>query len=131
MLMKILVIDESPILRERLIEMLSEINGIEVIGHHAEEQAVLQSLENLKPDALIFDGQISGGRGLAMLRKIKKGKHQPKLFIFSGEVNSAYGDRYLKAGADYFFDKTKELKEMINKISELVQQTVLTNSNKL
>lgn len=127
--MKILVIDESPILRERLIEMLSDIKGIEVFGHHTEEESVLQSLKKLKPDALIFDGQISGGRGLAMLRRIKQGKHQPKIFIFSSEVNSAYSERYLKAGADYVFDKTKELKEIINKFSELVQQQVLTDSN--
>lgn len=120
--MKILVIDESPILRERLIELLSAITGVEVFGQHAEEKAVLQSVKELKPDALIFDGQISGGRGLAMLRKIKKVKHQPKIFIFSNEANGAYREKYLKEGANYFFDKTKELRVMIEKFSELVQE---------
>lgn len=127
--MRVLVVDDSPVLREKLVRVLSEIPCVEAFGHHAEEQAVLELIKTMRPETLIFDAQVSGGRGLAMLRKIKQeGEHLPTILVFSNETEDAYKEKYLKAGADYFFDKTKGLKQIIDKFLELAEQTKTTNN---
>lgn len=127
--MKVLVVDDSSVLRERLVKVLSEIPCVEAFGHHAEEQSVLELLKTIRPQTLIFDAQISGGRGLAMLRKIKQaGGHLPTILIFSNETEDVYKEKYLKAGADYFFDKTKGLKPITNKFLELTEKARITDN---
>lgn len=120
--MKVLVVDDSPILRERLVRMLSEIPSVEAFGQSVDEQRVLDSLPKLRPEAMIFDAQMSGGRGLAALGRIRQSGHVPIIFIFTNDANEKYKEKCLKAGANYFFDKSKELKEMMLKFTELVQQ---------
>ncbi len=120
--MKVLVVDDSSLLRERLVEMLSEVPCVEAFGQDADEQTVLNTLLQLKPAAVIFDAQTSGGRGIAVLRKIRESEHQPTIFIFSNSGNEAYRRRCLEEGASFFFDKSTELKEMMVKFIELVGQ---------
>jgi len=120
--MKVLVVDNSPLLRERLVELLSEVPCVEAIGQDADEQDVLKTLSQLKPAAMIFDAQISGGRGISVLRKIREGEHQPKIFIFTNGTSEAYRKRCLQEGACFFFDKSTELKEMLSKFKELVKE---------
>lgn len=121
-MMKILVIDDSQILRERLIGMLCEIKGVQVFGHHAEEQEVLRLLNQMRPDALIFDAQGSSKKGgIGILQRIKQNEYLPTIFIFSNEMDDAYKKKYLMAGADYYFNKTNGLKQISDKFLELIE----------
>jgi CheY-like chemotaxis protein len=120
--MKVLVVDDSSILRDRLVGMLSEIPFVEAFGQSVDEQGVLEILPRLKPEAMIFDAQMSGGKGLAALARIRQSGHVPIIFIFTNDANEKYKEKCLKAGADYFFDKSKELREMMLKFTELARQ---------
>ena len=51
--MRIFIADDSELLRVRLVNMLSEIEGIEIIGHAQDSLDAIESIERLNPHVVI------------------------------------------------------------------------------
>jgi DNA-binding NarL/FixJ family response regulator len=118
--MRIFIADDSAIVRERLIEMLSDLKGVEIIGQAGEGLEALNSIQKLKPDVVILDIQMPNGNGIDVLQKIKKKRRRPILIILTNYSDSAYRTKCMDAGADFFFDKSTEFDEVIKVLRCLV-----------
>ena len=70
--------DDSEVLRVRLKDVVSEIEGIEVIGEEGNAKAVIKAINNLNPDVVILDIRMPGGNGISVLAEIIRGS---SLFI--------------------------------------------------
>ncbi len=116
--MKILIVDDSEIVRERLRSMLSEVPGVEAIGEAKDQQEARELLGKLNPDVVIGDIEMPGGSGIDLLREVKKGKKPPLLIILTDQSYPQYHRKCMEAGADFFFDKSAEF----DKVAELLNQ---------
>ena len=117
---KLLIIDDSPILRERLITLISEIEGINVVGKAETVPGAIESIRKLKPDVIILDIRMPGGSGLDVLRSAKKDKPATVVIIFTNYPYPQYRKKCMDLGADFFFDKSSEFE----KIPEFLEQLV-------
>lgn len=110
---KIFIIDDSKQIRERLIKLLVEIPNVQVIGESASAQGVLEAIDTLRPDVLVLDIRLPGQTGIELLRDVKQ--HQPDLqvFIMTSYDYPEYRRQSIRAGADMFFNKTKEFEALI------------------
>ena len=115
--LKVLIADDSELLRERLTRLLSAIEGIEVAGEAPDGATALQQVQVLKPDVLILDLRMPGGSGIEVLQQIRQKGGRIKVIILTSFPYPQYRESCLAAGADYFFDKSEEL--------ELVRETLL------
>jgi DNA-binding NarL/FixJ family response regulator len=116
--MRILIADDSAVLRERLTEMLSELPGIEVIGYAQDVQEALASINKLNPSVVILDIRMPGGSGIDVLQDIKKGKNSPTVIVLTNFPYPQYRKKCLELGADYFLDKSTEFE----KVTEIFKQ---------
>jgi DNA-binding NarL/FixJ family response regulator len=110
--MKVFIADDSTVLCERLIEMLSDIPGIEIIGHAQDVTGALYSIKKLNPDIVILDIRMPGGSGIDVLQDIKKEKQAPMVIILTNYPYPQYRKKCLGLGADYFFDKSTEFEKV-------------------
>jgi DNA-binding NarL/FixJ family response regulator len=120
--MQIFIADDSEILRERLVEVLSEIDSVHIIGQGGEPIEVIQAVERLKPDLVILDIRMPGGNGIHVLETLKKTKNPPIIIMFTNFPYLQYRKRCLDAGADYFFYKGTEFEKLIETVRELAKQ---------
>jgi DNA-binding NarL/FixJ family response regulator len=72
-----------------------------------------------KPDLVIQDVQTADGSGLDLLATIKQIGRAPVVIVLTNDAYPAYRKAYLKAGADYFFDKSSEFDQIPNVLSTL------------
>ena len=122
--MRLFIADDSEILRTRLIDMLSEIEGIKVVGEASDSKEAVERVEALKPDVVILDIRMPGGDGIVALETMKKNrKGQPKVIVFTGYPYLQYRKRCMDAGADFFFYKALEFEQLIELIRDLAQYT--------
>jgi len=107
--LRVLLIEDSPIIRSRLVEALSEIPNVEVMGQAENESDALVLLRHNKWDVVVLDLQLRGGTGLGVLKGIG-GIRTPgaKVIVFTNYAFPQYRDRSMSLGADYFFDKARE-----------------------
>lgn len=110
--MKIFIADDSAIVRERLITMFSEMEGIEVIGTAQRGNEAIECIQELKPDVVILDIRMPGGNGIDVLQSIKKENPDLMVIMLTNYPYPQYRKKCMKAGADYFFDKATEFKEV-------------------
>jgi len=118
--MRILIADDSELLRVRLVDMLSEIEGIEIIGQAQDSLDVIESIEKLNPHVVILDVRMPQGDGIKVLEAIKKNLQSPKVIIFTNYPYPQYRKRYMDAGADFFFDKSTEFEKLVDTVKYLV-----------
>ncbi len=116
--MKVFIADDSKVLCERLIEMLSEVPGIEIIGHAQDVAGSLAAIKKLNPDIVILDIRMPGGSGMDVLQAIKQEKQAPMVIMLTNYPYPQYRKKCLGLGADYFFDKSTEFE----KVTELFKQ---------
>ena len=115
--MKVLVADDSDVLRERIIGLFSDMDGIDVVGHAQAEPETFHAIDKFKPDALILDIQMILGRGIAVLSKIKQERPGMVVIILTNFTALPYRKKCLEVGADFFLDKSTE----IGKLREIIQ----------
>lgn len=118
--LKVLIADDSALLRDRLIVLLSELHKVQVIGEATSVNEAIQQIQSLQPDVLILDLRISGSNGLDVLQWLRQAGLSTIVAVFTTFAYPQYRERCLAAGADYFFDKAEEfeqLKEMLRKLA--------------
>jgi DNA-binding NarL/FixJ family response regulator len=111
--MRILIADDSPIVRDRLSSLLGELEGVEIVGQ-AEDAAQAKNLaRELRPDIAILDIRMREGNGVDVLRDIKRGNPASSVIMLTNFVDSESRRICLDQGADYFFDKSIEFEKLV------------------
>ena len=117
--MRLFIADDSEILRVRLIDMLSEIEGIEIIGQAQESLEAIESIQELNPHVVILDIRMPRINGIKVLEAIKKDDQSPTVIIFTNCPYPQYRKRCIDLGADFFFDKSTEFEKLIDTVKYL------------
>lgn len=120
--MKLLIADDSEILRSRLIEMLSHIPGIEIVGEVENGVDAVVYADRLKPDVIILDIRMPNADGILALESIRRSNRISKIIILTNYPYPQYKQKCLEAGADYFFSKSEEIEKMIGTLQDINQE---------
>jgi DNA-binding NarL/FixJ family response regulator len=105
---RVLVADDSPVIRERLLGILEDLGGVTVVGEAEDGRQALAMVEELHPDVVILDIRMANGSGIEALERIKRLEAAPVVAILTNYPYSQYRDRCVALGADFFFDKSNE-----------------------
>lgn len=122
--MRVLIVDDSAIVRERLAALIGQWSWtIELIGQAQNALEARDAIWRLKPDLITLDIQMPGGSGIDVLKEIKKEASAPVVLILTNYPHPQYRKACLQAGADYFFDKSTEFDKVAEVLKELIQKT--------
>jgi DNA-binding NarL/FixJ family response regulator len=119
---KVFLADDSIVLRERLLEMLVEIPGVEVLGCAGDGLHAISCIRELKPDAVVLDIQMPCGTGLDVLKNIKREGGGPVVIVFTNFPYPQYRKRAMESGAEFFFDKTTEFEKLRELFGQLTTE---------
>jgi two-component system LytT family response regulator len=81
MTLRILIVDDEPLARERVAELLSEETDAEVIGECRNGIEAVQSIQALKPDLVFLDIQMPGLNGFEVLRSLERSQMPAVIFV--------------------------------------------------
>ena len=116
-----LIADDSAALRERLVELFSAIEAIEVVGQARDVPDALAAIRALRPDAVILDIQMPGGSGIDVLRYVKQNYPSTITVMLTNHPYPQYQRRCAELGADYFICKSTDAKLLLEIGEQLVR----------
>ena len=118
--MKVFVVEDSAPVRERLIEMIREIEDIEVVGEADTYDAAVSGILSTRPDVAVLDIKLAddGGSGIDVLSEVKKGLPAMKAIVLSNYATPQHMKASADAGAEYFLDKSADFE----RITEILEQ---------
>jgi DNA-binding NarL/FixJ family response regulator len=112
--MRIVIVDDSEILRDRLKIALDTIKDVEIVGEAQNGLEALQVIKDYNPDFLILDIRMPEMNGITVLKKIREQGLKTKVCVFTNYPYLQYKEKCLAEGADYFIDKNEDINVMIN-----------------
>ena len=123
--MKIYLVEDSDLIRERIKAMLIGIAGIEICGEQISPIEALQGISATLPDVVVTDLQLDGGSGISILEKMPHKDPQIIPIVLTNYATPEFKQKCIQAGAKYFFDKTTEFL----KLRETIQNLANTNAS--
>ena len=115
---KVFIVDDSNLMRERLIALLSQRDDIQIVGQAEGVRGTLERISETAPKYVFLDIRIKDGTGIQLLEKIKKHPDPPIVVMLTNYPHPEYRKRCFELGADFFFDKSSEFNEVIHVIQE-------------
>ncbi len=111
---KIYIADDSEEVRQRLIDLVSVLPEVELVGQTGDARAAIADIQQLQPDVAILDIRLVNGNGIEVLEIVKLLKVPPLVIMLTAFPTQQYRRRCISAGADYFFDKTSEFERILD-----------------
>ena len=120
MFMKIVIADDSTLLRDRIKSLLSSMKNVFVVGEAENGVDALQLIREKEPDLAILDIRMPEMNGIEVLKKIRESKMKVKVCILTNYPYPQYKKKCIEAGADYFLSKTEDFEDLNIVITEMV-----------
>lgn len=117
--MKLLIVEDSQLVRARLAGFFADVPALEVAAAATAASAVARFREWL-PDIAILDIQLPDGSGIDVLKIIKREQPATRVLMFSNHV-SCQGQCQTE-GADWFFDKASGFEALATTVRTLAQE---------
>ena len=112
----VFIVEDSPLIRDRLVEMLGAIDGVAVVGDAETPPDAIAGILKTHPDYVVLDYQLNGGTAVDVLRALQPQSPATVFLVLTNHPNPQYRRLCLEAGASFFFDKSLEF----DKVTEIV-----------
>ena len=116
---RILIVDDHPLVREWLANLLRQQPDLEVCGHADSVAGALAAIAATPPDVAIVDLSLqAGGSGLDLIKEVRARHPGIAVIVLSMHEETYYAERALRAGARGYITK----RESTGKIVEAIRQ---------
>jgi two-component system, NarL family, response regulator DesR len=109
---RVYVVDDSALIRERLVDILSGIPEVQLVGQSANAYEALAMIRKTRPDVVILDIQMPGRSGIALLKDIKRDTPTTRVIVFTNYAYPQYQRQCMQLGAEYFLSKVSEFERL-------------------
>jgi len=112
--MKIFVVEDSPAVLERLLELVREVEGAEVVGDAASFDKAVLGITSTRPDVAILDIKLADerGSGIDVLNHVRRTLPKLRAIVLSNFATLQHKKASAAAGAEYFLDKSGEFEHI-------------------
>lgn len=123
---KIVTVDDSPIIAQRLQAMFGEMSCVEYVGNATSIAEALVLIDQTRPTVAILDihleADLPSANGMHLLVMLREKCARLKIIMLTNLTAPQYRSTCMCLGANYFFDKSNEFE----RIPEVVHQIMLT-----
>lgn len=118
--LKVFLVEDSNLVRERLLEAIALTRETEFVGCAETESEAVEKLSNLECDAIVLDINLARGNGFEVLKSIRANRIRwPQVIVFTGYAFPFYRQLTMELGANFFLDKAKDFKLLLEIIKGL------------
>lgn len=121
---RIVVVDDHPLFRHGLVELLNSDDGFSVCGEAGSSPEALTLIRKLKPQLVIADLGLEGPSGLELTKSIRAEFLKMPVLILSMHDEPTYAVRSLRAGANGYVTKQDALDSVLIAVREVTEGRV-------
>src|ERR1700753_2717031 len=119
--LRLLLVEDSKVLTERLTEAIRQIPEVELIGTADTEAGALAAVKRESVDVIILDLHLKQGTGFGVMRALATTQAKPRIIVLTNYDLPEYKNAAIALGATHFLDKARDygrLPEVLHEICE-------------
>jgi DNA-binding NarL/FixJ family response regulator len=117
---KVLIVDDHPIVREGLADLVNKEKDLVVCGQAEDGYQAMEAIRELEPDIAIVDISLKDTSGLELMKDIKTQYSGLPVLALSMHEESLYAERALRAGAKGYVMKREATKNVVMAIRKVL-----------
>jgi DNA-binding NarL/FixJ family response regulator len=117
---RILIVDDHPVMRMGLQQLINSKANLEVCGEAGSAKEAMQQVAELKPDLVLLDMALPDGHGLEVLKDLAVMDDEVDTLVLSSNDESVYAERALKAGARGYIMKEAAATHLVTAIDTIL-----------
>jgi DNA-binding NarL/FixJ family response regulator len=117
---RILVVDDHPMLREGLAMHIAAQGDMEFGGEAEDTAGALLAFESRRPDLVIVDIALKDSDGIELIRRIRERDDSAAILVWSMYPEDVYAERALRAGARGYLNKTRATQDLMEAIRSII-----------
>lgn len=110
--MRVFLADDSELIVERLTALVSDMDGVSMIGSASDGEAAIAEITRLCPQMVILDLQMEKGTGIDVLKAIRDLVPKPVVIVLTNYAYPPFRAACLAHGASYFLNKSTQFHEV-------------------
>ena len=111
---RVLVVDDHPLVRHGLREMLGQTDDLHFVGEAADRDGTLENLKSTAVDVVLLDLSLQKSSGLELLKDVVAQFPGVRVLVLSMHDESLFAHRCLEAGAAGYICKQQHPDEVLN-----------------
>jgi DNA-binding NarL/FixJ family response regulator len=120
MALRVLLVEDSRVLTERVSETLAALDGVELVATASDEAAAVASAREQDVDVMILDLQLRSGTGFGVLQQL--GRKRPVVIVFTNYMLPQYQRRAADLGVEHFLSKSRDYERLPMLLQELEER---------
>ncbi len=116
-MLRVLLVEDSRLLTERLREVLAQIEDVEIVGAVTDELAAVEAIRQNNVDLVILDLQLRLGTGFGVVEKL--GKLRPVIVVFTNYDLPEYQRRAAALGIEHYLNTSRDYERLPLLVQEL------------
>lgn len=121
---KVLIVDDHPIVRQGLAELINREPDLRVCGEAADSKQALEAIKALKPDLAIVDISLPGIEGFELVKSMVSRNPDLPILVLSMNDETLFAERALKAGARGYIMKDQGAQNLITAIRRVFDNDI-------
>jgi DNA-binding NarL/FixJ family response regulator len=113
---RIVVVDDHPIVRDGLRALFSTVPDVEVVGEAADADTALREITLLRPDVLLLDVHMPGGTGLEVLPRLRQASPETHVLLLTMDDDAETALEAVQLGADGYLVKGASQDEIMRAV---------------
>lgn len=118
-MIRIVIADDHPIVREGLKQMLSACVDFTIVGEACNGHEVITRTRELEFDVLLLDMSMPGRGGIELIRQVKSEKPRLRVLVLSMHEEEQYAVRSIRAGASGYLNKETAPAQLVSAIRKV------------
>lgn len=126
---RLLVIDDHPLVRERVVELIQREPDLEVCAEVDSARDAIKAVQQLVPDMAIVDITLKDSYGIELVKQLKDIDPKLLMLVLSMHEESMYGERALRAGAKGYLAKYEASKKIVDAIRRILRGEIYVSED--
>jgi DNA-binding NarL/FixJ family response regulator len=118
--LRIVVVDDHPVVRGGLRALIGTIDGLEVVGEAEDGESAVRETQLLTPDVVLMDVRMPGGDGIEATRRIRATVPGTAVLVLTMHDDDATVFTAMQAGARGYLLKGASQDEIVNAVRGVV-----------
>ncbi|MFA5554285.1 MAG: response regulator transcription factor [Phycisphaerae bacterium] len=125
----VLIVDDHPIVRQGLSELVNNEEDFNVCGQAEDAHQAMALIKSLKPQMIIVDISLKETSGIDLIKDIKTNYPQIMILALSMHDETLYAERALRAGAQGYVMKTEAIEKVIDALRKIRGGRIFVSEN--
>ena len=116
--LRIYLVEDSPVVLERLQAMVGTIEGARSVGHASRATEAIEGILAEHPDLVVLDLKLAEGSGFDVLRALQAQTSGIAVYMLSNTTDAPYRRAAERLGVRGYYDKSTEFERMRDALAD-------------